>query len=159
MMVSTMRFTPPTSPTPTMPVLIPMPARNSSEPSALRSRLCSRKERSMASPARTASGSDSKTATISSPRTSWIMPLQLMIGSSTARRKPMARLLASDDVHVLEHGRVAPDVTDEHGHLAFDPIAAADPAKVVDVEDAQQFVGHEPRLHVHQGLSVFVGGP
>jgi hypothetical protein len=50
----------------------------------------------MASPARTAlSGSPSKTATISSPRTSWIIPLQAMIGSSTARRNPIAKLLAS----------------------------------------------------------------
>ncbi len=62
------------------------------------------------------------------------------------------------DVHVLEHGRVAADVADEHGHLAFDAVARADPAKVVDVEDAQDLVRDESGLGVDQGLPVLVGG-
>ena len=69
MMVRTMRFTPPTSPTPTAPVLMPIPTRNSSEPSASRSWLCSRNERSMASPARTASAGRCRRVEISRDRT------------------------------------------------------------------------------------------
>ena len=159
MMVSTMRFTPPTSPTPTVPVLMPIPARSSSEPSAFRSRLCSRKERSIANPGpdgvglRFEDGDDLVPAYVLDHAV--VADDRELDGPQKAHRQ-VARL---GDVHVLEHGRVAPDIADEHRHLAFDPVAAADAAKVVDVEDAQQFVGHEPRLHVHEGLPMLVGGP
>ena len=49
------------------------------------------------------------------------------------------------------------DIGDEHRHLTLDPIAAADTTQIVDIEDPQQFVGHESRLHVHQRLPMLIG--
>jgi hypothetical protein len=39
--------------------------------------------------------------------------------------------------HPFQHPRIAPDIGDEHGHLALHPMASSDSTEVGDVEDAQ----------------------